>query len=224
MIVDLKPQTSKPTFNQPQKRKFEGNNSDSNKKPKIDHNVSNGNGSGSGNRVRMGNLSFDLDGKDDEIKKFFEGCGTVTSVEMIQKHDGRFAGVAIVDFADSASAAKALELNETNFYDRQVKLSYSTEQKGGGRQRKPLSEKPEGCTTIFIANLDFYVSEEEVIEFFSDCGTVKECRWPKGDFTGIGWVEFYDGSAVDKAIQKAGQDFKGRQIRIDYAAARRART
>jgi len=170
-------------------------------------------------RVRVANLSFDLDGQDDEIKKFFADCGPINKVEMIQRHNGTFAGVAIVEFADTASAAKALELNNQDLYGRAVNLSY--EKKSSGNARRPLSEKPKGCTTIFIANLNFQVSEEEVIEFFSDCGTVKECRWPQGDFTGIGWIEFINESSVDNAVLKSGQELKGRQIRIDYAAPRR---
>jgi len=59
------------------------------------------------------------------------------------------------------------------------------------------------------------------LNFFSDCGTVKECRWPKGDFTGIGWVEFWTTEEVDVAIKKNGESLQGRPIRIDYAAARK---
>lgn len=39
-------------------------------------------------------------------------------------------------------------------------------------------------------------------EFFKDCGEIKQIRWltdkESGDFRGCGFVEFYDGDAVDK--------------------------
>jgi len=225
MIVDLKPQAPATNTNKngnsfAQKRKFEGNNNDSNKKPKFDNNSKPGGAEGT--RVRLGNLSFELDGQDEEIKKHFQSCGNVVKVEMITKVDGRFAGVSIVEFADKGAAAKAIEtLNETEFHGRNLKLSYSNERNGATANRKQISEKPDGCTTLFIANLSFNVTEEEVIEFFSDCGTVKECRWPKGDFTGIGWVEFWTTEEVDVAIKKNGESLQGRPIRIDYAAARK---
>jgi len=36
-------------------------------------------------KIRVGNLSFELDGKEDEIKALFSDCGGINSVEMIKK-------------------------------------------------------------------------------------------------------------------------------------------
>jgi len=148
---------------------------------------------------------------------------------MITRQDGRFAGVAIMEFEDTDSAASALEKHDQDFYGRKMNLSYSTEEAGGGRPNRggnfnrPPSEKPEGCTTCFIGNLSYDITDNQVYEFFADCGDIKEVRWPKGDFTGIGWVEFYDSKGPDMAIAKAGQNLLGRSIRVDFAAPRKPR-
>jgi len=146
---------------------------------------------------------------------------------MITRKDGRFAGVAIIEFEDAADAASALEKHDQDFYGRKMNLSYSTEESGNrpnrGGSNRPPSEKPEGCTTVFIGNLSYDITEDQVYEFFGDCGDIKEVRWPKGDFTGIGWVEFYDTNGPDLAIAKAGQMVLGRSIRVDYAAPRKSR-
>jgi len=200
------------------KRKLENENPNT-KKRKID---SNGGGGDVCTKVRLGNLAFDLEGKDDEIKTKFESYGAIVSVEMIQRRDGKFAGVAIIEFESADAATSALASNDEEFYGRKLKVTYAKEEKqnqkdGPNRGQTP---KPDGCTTVFIGNLNFQVTEDEVYEFFKDCGEIKELRWPKGDFTGIGWVEFYDTNSTDKAIKLAGQDLKGRKIRVDYAAPR----
>jgi len=85
-------------------------------------------------KVRLGNLSFELDGKDEEIKKHFAECGEITGVEMIKKRDGKFAGVAIIEFADEEGANEAMKWNETDFFGRKLKLSFSSEE-GGGKKK-----------------------------------------------------------------------------------------
>jgi len=154
---------------------------------------------------------------------------------MITRRDGRFAGVAIIEFEDTDSAASALEKHDQDFYGRKMNLSYSTEESGGfgqnrqggnnkgGNFNRAPSEKPEGCTTVFIGNLSYDINDSQVYEFFADCGEIKEVRWPKGDFTGIGWVEFFDTNGPDMAIAKAGQNLLGRSIRVDFAAPRKSR-
>jgi len=201
------------------KRKFD-NDDGSAKKRKIDTNG----GGGVNTKIRLGNLSFDLDGKDDEIKTKFESYGPVKHVEMIARKDGKFAGVAIIEFETVDAATSSLALNDEDFYGRKMKVTFSTEDKqSGGKSNRPPTPKPDGCTTVFIGNLSFNVTEDEVYEFFKDCGEIKELRWPKGDFTGIGWVEFWETASTDSAIKKAGYQLAGREIRVDYAAPRAPR-
>jgi nucleolin len=172
-------------------------------------------------KVRLGNLSFELDGQIDEIKSQFKDCGNIVNVEMISRTDGRFAGVAILEFETEDAASKALEMNDQEFYGRKMNISYSNEAKS--QNTKGISEKPEGCTAVFIGNLNFEITEDQVWELFQDCGDIKECRWPQGDFNGFGWVEFYNTDSTDKAVKKNGNNVLGRPIRVDYAAPRKSR-
>jgi len=205
------------------KRKREPEKDTQSKKPKVS---TNGGGGGGNTKVRLGNLSFDLDGNEEEIKTQFAECGTIKSVEMIKRQDQTFAGVAIIEFETEDEANKAIAKHDEEFYGRKMNLSFAKDPKfggtgaGGGKGRGP-SEKPEGCTTVFIGNLSYQVTEEEVRQFFSDCGKISDVRWPKGDFTGIGWVEFEDTSSTDEAVKLAGQNLAGRTIRVDYAAPRK---
>jgi len=209
------------------KRKRDEVDNSTNKKRKIENGGSNGgsNGGGGSVKVRLGNLSFELDGQVDEIKNQFTDCGEILNVEMIAKQDGRWAGVAILEFASQDGANKALEMHDQDFWGRKMSLSYPKEFGGGakGTFKNEVKEKPEGCNTVFIGNLNYQITEEEVKEFFSQCGDVKDVRWPQGEFKGYGWVEFTDTEAPDKAIELAGQDLMGRPVRVDYAAPRKER-
>jgi len=195
-----------------------------NKKRRVDEN---GGGTGEGTKIRLGNLSFELDGQVDEIKNQFTDCGEIVNVEMIQRNDGRWAGVVIIEFSSEDAAKKAIEMHDQEFWGRKMSISYPKERGGGaggkGGFKKDFTEKPEGCNTVFIGNLNYNISEDEVKEFFSQCGDITDVRWPKGEFKGFGWVEFTTTEAPDKAIELAGNDLMGRSIRIDYAAPRKER-
>lgn len=45
-------------------------------------------------------------------------------------------------------------------------------QQGGGR---PPSEKPEGCTSVFIGNLSWNIDEDTIRQAFASCGEVRVC-------------------------------------------------
>jgi len=148
--------------NQGLKRKRNEVDNSVNKKRKIEGNGG-GNG-GEGTKVRLGNLSFELDGNVDEIKNQFSECGEIVNVEMIQRHDGRWAGVAIIEFSSEDGAKKALEMHDQDFWGRKMSISYPKERGGGaggksGFKKPDSSEKPEVCNTVFIGNLNYNISD-----------------------------------------------------------------
>jgi len=207
------------------KRKRDGVDNTMNKKRKVDGNGGSSGGGGEGTKVRLGNLPFDLDGQVDEIKNQFSDCGEIVNVEMINRNDGRWAGVAIIEFKTEDAAKKALGMHDQDFWGRKMNLSYPKPPGGAGGKggfKKDVSEKPDGCNTVFIGNLNYNISEDEVKVFFAQCGDIVDVRWPKGEFKGFGWVEFTTTEAPDEAIKLAGSDLMGRAIRIDYAAARKS--
>merc|ERR1711957_64115 len=80
---------------------------------------------------------------------------------------------------------------------------------------------PEGCTTIFVANLSWSVAEEDLWTLFGDCGTVSSIRMgmdrDTGRSKGYAHVEFEKTESVDEAVKLMGHDLMGREIRIDHA-------
>jgi len=77
-----------------------------------------------------------------------------------------------------------------------------------------------GATSkIYIGNLNFKTTEEEVVAFLADCGKITEpIQWfeKEGKFMGAGLAQMESVEAATLAVAKNGQEFGGRQIRINF--------
>ena len=77
---------------------------------------------------------------------------------------------------------------------------------------------------MYLGNLNYNVKDENVHEFFKDCGTITNIRWlthkDTGKFKGAGYVEFTETTEVDTAVKKNACIFMGRPLRIDFAESR----
>jgi len=180
---------------------------------------------GEGSRVYIGNLSFNV-GKED-VADFFKEVGTVTDVYFLSKDDGSFRGSGFVSFEESDAGNKALEYYDRELLGRPIKVELAKargEKRENNRQEKGPSEKPDNCTVVFVGNLSFNSTEQDVYDYFSECGTIKEVRLPTEKETGrpmgYAFVEFEESESTDKAMELNGGDLGGRNIRIDYSGGK----
>ncbi len=79
--------------------------------------------------------------------------------------------------------------------------------------------------TIFVGNLNYKASEEELAGFFNQSWSVKSVTIPTdrmtGQTRGFAFVELAEDSQEDEAIEKAnGAEFMGRPLRLDKAKPR----
>ena len=86
------------------------------------------------------------------------------------------------------------------------------------------SEKPEGCDTVFIGNLAWEITEEELREVFSAAGEISNVRFATaedGSFRGFGHVQYVNGDDTEKAVTECqGVTIAGKAVRVDYAPPR----
>ena len=69
---------------------------------------------------------------------------------------------------------------------------------------------------LYVGNLKYSVTSEELRELFSNHGEVKEINIIEG--RGFGFVEMSDTAEAEKAREALnGTDFQGRTLRIDEA-------
>ncbi|KAI7839879.1 hypothetical protein COHA_006359 [Chlorella ohadii] len=78
------------------------------------------------------------------------------------------------------------------------------------------------ASTVFVGNLSYDLTEQDVIDHFSQVGPVKHVRIvterDTGKPRGFGFIEFFDIPTAESAIRNlSGKEFKGRTIRIVYA-------
>ena len=82
---------------------------------------------------------------------------------------------------------------------------------------------------LYIGNLDYGTSEEEISQAFADKGIeVKEVRIIKDKFSGrskgFGFAEVDTAEKIQEAISAMdGQDLKGRRLRVSQAKERQPR-
>ena len=81
-----------------------------------------------------------------------------------------------------------------------------------------------GNNKVYIGNLPYTVTKEEIEDFFSDCGEVGDVRIITDRETdrskGFGFVTFNDDAAFQSALKKDEEEMGGRKLRINEARDR----
>ncbi len=76
---------------------------------------------------------------------------------------------------------------------------------------------------LYVGNLSYSVTDEQLKELFSSHGEVKEVTVIGNK--GFGFVEMSDNAEAEKAKEALdGTDFEGRTLKVDEARPRRERT
>ncbi|KAL7532285.1 hypothetical protein ACHAWF_004076 [Thalassiosira exigua] len=172
---------------------------------------------------------------EEEVREFFarRGCGDVLQLRLPTWQDsGRLRGYGHVVFASAESRARALG-NEVNGHDlggRYVTVKEANAPRAGTTAGAALGgqarEQPRGCRTVFVRNLPYEASEEEVLEAFRTCGKVVEDgvrvvrNHVSGQSKGFGYVEYKNEEGAFAAVQKAAKPFGfivlKRPVFVDY--------
>ncbi len=80
---------------------------------------------------------------------------------------------------------------------------------------------------LYVGNLPFQASEEELTEFFAKFGHVADVKVivdrDTGRSRGYGFVTFADAAHAEAALAVNGQDFQGRELKANFAREREDR-
>jgi len=129
-----------------------------------------------------------------------------------QRNKPQNKGFAYVDFSSSAALNEALALSETLLLGRRVLIKNSKNFEG--RPEKPKDADTEGSASksgkppskrIFVGNLGFDTSKEDLQEHFALCGEILDIHVAtfedSGKCKGYAWVEFGDVEAGEAAVR-----------------------
>lgn len=79
-------------------------------------------------------------------------------------------------------------------------------------------------TKIYVGNLSYSVNDQQLSQYFSEFGSVKEAFIPTDRETGrprgFAFVTFEDAEGAQKALTADGSEFEGRSLKVNIAKER----
>ncbi|KAI8638337.1 hypothetical protein BD408DRAFT_446855 [Parasitella parasitica] len=123
-------------------------------------------------------------------------------------HSSRDVLNAYIVFSKKEEADKACKLNGVVFMNKHLRVDGASNDKQHDRKR-----------SVFLGGLPFDTEEEELWEFFKDCGDIESVRTVRDGKTnvgkGFGYVQFLDRDCVDSALALTDKKFRDKtKIRI----------
>lgn len=175
--------------------------------------------------VFVGNLPLTITKK--KMKQMFTPCGQIENLRMRgaipanPKLSKRYAILkkayhpkclsinAYVCFVDKESADKACKMmNGTIVEGQHIRVNSSIISKTAHDYKR----------SVFVGNLPFVISEEDVRQHFLDCGEIVDIRlvkdWKTGIGKGFGYVKFENTDSAELAIRLDNSVLKTRKIRV----------
>lgn len=153
---------------------------------------------------------------EDVLRKDFGECGEVTSVKVLTHADsGLSKGVAFITFKDEAGVEAALAYDGTEYGGRTLKVNKAPDRnaKGQGKGKGRPAE-------VFVKGMDRMSTEQKLRTFFKDCGDIVKIGMPlapEGHCKGFAWITFDSQESADKAVEKNGTQFNGKEIFVEVA-------
>jgi nucleolin len=174
-----------------------------------------------------------FDATPDQVKEFFVSNGVEDVAELrlpTWQDSGRLRGYGHVLFDSEASYENALKLSGKYMQKRYLTIQTANVPKSGGsRPRVNTDPPPKDCQTLFVHNLPYGATEDEIHRVFEKHGEVAEdgVRIARNSVTrqskGFAYVDFEspkDARKVMKACIKKALVVGGRMVRLDYDTGR----
>ena len=166
---------------------------------------------------------------EEELNDLFSKYGTITEIKLPKYQDsGKNRGYCHIYYESKKSAIKALELNNYTIGKRYIivemakmnKEELNDEIKTKKQNKINQSKVSINCTTAFVKNLPYDISEKEVGDKFRSCGKIKSLRFVYNSknkkFKGFCFIQFNEHKSLLKALELNGKEFKGRILKVDF--------
>ena len=163
---------------------------------------------------------------EDDIRAAFDEEGLeVDSVDcMVFADSGRFRGIAIITFHNVADRDEALKFDGEDWEGFAMVCKPYKVKKAAASTKEP-PKKIDGQRVVFVANLDYSVTEDLLRETFAQGSEIKEIRMgldkDTQDFKGFAHIEFVSDGDLARALKKNGRELLGREMKVVYATERR---
>ena len=168
-------------------------------------------------------LGLAFETTESELKNVFSKYGEIVKIYLPKyKNTQKNTGHCYIYFSKEESAIKSLELNNHRIRNRYMEISLSNIRNNNfkGNEKLDPDDVPLDCTTAFIKNLSYHVTEEEINEKFKTCGEINQLRYVTepltNKFKGFCYIDFKEHKGLLKALKLNGSFFQGRKLYVDY--------
>ena len=158
-----------------------------------------------------------------ELKSIFSKYGQIVKIYLPKyKNTQKNIGHCYIYFEKEESAIKSLELNNHRIGKRYMEISLSNIRNNNFKDNEKIDPDnvPLDCTTAFVKNLNYHITEKEVEEKFKTCGEINEIRFvyepQTNKFKGFCYIDFKEHKGLLKALKLNGIFFEGRKLYVDY--------
>ena len=131
-----------------------------------------------------------------EVSKFFESFGEIIAVRLGKTRNGTLRGFGFVEFAEKSSAERAIAQNHGVIGGREITIEKCDEKKTSDKESASSAQ-------LFISNIDFSVTEDELKEIFAprNISCLKIHRSADGKSKGFGFVKFATVEEAEDALK-----------------------
>ena len=168
-------------------------------------------------------LGLAFETTESELKNVFSKYGEIVKIYLPKyKNTQKNTGHCYIYFSKEESAINSLELNNHRIRNRYMEISLSNIRNNNfkGNEKLDPDDVPLDCTTAFIKNLSYHVTEEEINEKFKTCGEINQIRYVTepltNKFKGFCYIDFKEHKGLLKALKLNGSFFQGRKLYVDY--------
>jgi nucleolin len=169
------------------------------------------------------------------VKEFFVKHGILDVLELrlpTWQDTGRLRGYGHVAFESEESKVKAVSLSGEFLQKRYLKIEPAKAPKAPNTQRfdnDPFAPPPKDCKTIYVHNLPYQATEDDISKVFETFGTIVEggVRIARNSVSrqskGFAYVDYNAPEEAQKAVQSCASTHAqvgGRLVRVDYDTGR----
>lgn len=170
--------------------------------------------------IYVGNISFDT--VESELREAFAAHGDVKKVQMpLDRETGRSRGFAFIAMSNADEHAAAIAgVNESEIAGRTVYVSESLPKEKVVENKKKYQAKKtrDVGSKIYVGNLNFDTTQEDLQAAFAEFGEVKDCFIPsdyEGRPRGFAFIQMDEENALNAIEGLNGTELDGRTLNVN---------
>merc|ERR1712087_729596 len=153
-----------------------------------------------------------------QFRGFFKDCGKIEDIHWhTDDRSGKTKNSGFCTFATQEGATKAYKMSGKTFSGRMIEIQYT-------KEREPSRWLSIGNISSWLSISTTSVENEQVRNFFKDCGEIEHISWSthpsSGEFLNRGFCTFATQEGATKAYKMSGTKFLDRMISIHYQKIR----